>query len=298
MNHWRSCIELSRPYWEDYRAGLLRLDGKSFPSVRKLNTLLPAGLRNGGERPIHFVPANKLPGVEYEKHIFRTGEVSTREKNWHDLFNALVWSRFPKLKVAMNAVHFRELGSAREGRRGKQRDALTLLDESGAVVVSAGKEYLDALAGRDWTSVFRKNAFAWHDKIKVFVIGHALLEKFPHPYKSLTAHTLLMRLDDSFFEKPRVTQLQLLDEMLAERLLAGSVLNSPASLSPLPLMGIPGWWLPQEQDDDFYEDRQVFRSPHEDNRKAPVYTQHLDNQVKSHLPLVEIKLPLSKGNVV
>ena len=70
MDHWRSCIELSRPFWEDYRDPLLRLNGESFPGVRKLNALLPAGLCSKGERPIAFVPANKLPGVAYEKHIF------------------------------------------------------------------------------------------------------------------------------------------------------------------------------------------------------------------------------------
>ena len=273
MDHWRSRIELSRPFWEDYRDGLLGLDGESFPDARKLNTLLPAGLSSGGERPIRFVPANQLPGVEYEEHIFRTGEVSTREKSWHDLFNALVWSRFPSLKVAMNAVHFRELGSGREGRRGKQRDVLTLFDESGVIVVSSTMEYLEALAGRDWMSVFRDNASAWHGEIKVFVIGHALLEKFPQPYKSLTAHALLMRLDNSLLAKPRVTLMQMIDEMLAERLLAGSILASPASLSPLPLMGIPGWWPPLEQNADFYEDQQVFRPLREKSRKAPVYKQ-------------------------
>jgi len=272
MNHWRSCIELSRPYWEDYRDGLLRLGGESFPGPGKLNLLLPAGLSSRGEHPIRFVPANDLPGLEYEKHIFCTGEVSTREKSWHDLFNALVWSRFPHLKVAMNAVHFRELGSSRDGRRGKQRDALTLFDESGVIVVSSVREYLDALAGRDWMSVFRENASAWHDEIKVFVPGHALLEKFPQPYKSLTAHALLIRMDGSFLEKPRSTLLQILDEILAECLLAGLILDSPASLSPLPLMGIPGWWEPREQNDDFYEDPRVFRSPHENSRIAPVYT--------------------------
>jgi hypothetical protein len=273
MDHWRSSIELSRPFWEDYRDGLLGLDGESFPDARKLNTLLPAGLSSGGERPIRFVPAHQLPGVKYEEHIFHTGEVSTRERNWHDLFNALVWSRYPKLKVAMNAVHFRELGSGREGHRGKQRDALTLLDESGVIVVSSTMEYLDALAGRDWMSVFRDNASAWHDGIKVFVLGHALLEKFPQPYRSLTAHALLMQLNSSFLEKPRITLMQMLDKMLAERLLAGSILDSPASLSPLPLMGIPGWWPPHEQNADFYEDQQVFRPLHENSRKAPVYKQ-------------------------
>jgi len=272
MNHWRSRIDLSRPFWEDYRDRLLRLDGESFPGIRQLNSLLPAGLSSRGKRPIRFFPAHKLPGVEYEKHIFCTGEVSTRENNWHDMFNALVWSQFPSLKVAMNAVHFRELGSGQEGRRGKQRDALTLFDESGGIVVSSAREYLDALARRDWGSVLQENAPAWQGEIKIFVLGHALLEKFLQPYKSLTAHTLLVRLDDTFPETPRATLLQMLDEMLAERLLAGAILDSPASLSPLPLMGIPGWWPAHEQNDDFYQDRQVIRLAHENSRKAPILT--------------------------
>ena len=97
--------------------------------------------------------------------------------------------------------------------------------------------------------------------IKVFVVGHALLEKFPQPYKSVTAHALLLRLDDLLIEKPRESLLKMLDEMLAENVLADSILDSPANLSPLPLMGIPGWWIAHEQNDDFYADQQVFRSP-------------------------------------
>lgn len=272
MNHWHSRIELSRPCWEDYRDCLLALDGASFPTPRKLNTLLPPGLSSRGECPIRFVPAHQLPNVEYEKHIFCTGAVSTRENNWHDLFNALVWSRFPRLKVVMNAVHFHELDSGREGRRGKQRDALTLFDESGVIVVSTNKKYLDAIVQRDWKTVFRESASAWQDEISVFVVGHALLEKFLRPYKSLTAHALLWRLDDSLPEMPRVTLLQMLDEMLATRLLERSILDSPDRLSPLPLMGIPGWWSTPKQDDDFYADQQVFRPFRGSGPKAPIYT--------------------------
>ena len=271
MDRWFSQIELFHPYWDDYRNSLLSLDGDSFPDTRKLNILLPAGLKSAGQSPIRFVSADQLAGVDYEKRIFDTGEVSTREENWHDLFNALVWSQFPSLKVAMNAVHFHQLGSGREGRRGMQRDALTLFDESGVIVVSSDKNYLGALAERNWVSAFSKNAAAWRKEIKVFVPGHALLEKFRQPYKSLTAHALLIRLDDSSLQMSREALLRMLDEMLAERLLAGSILDSPASLSPIPLMGIPGWWSAQDQNDEFYADRQVFRSPQANSRKAPIH---------------------------
>jgi len=48
------------------------------------------------------------------------------------------------------------------------------------------------------------------------------------------------------------------------------LLNSPADLSPLPLMGIPGWWPRAEQNEAFYSDRQVFRPPAEGISAAPV----------------------------
>jgi hypothetical protein len=272
MNYWLSQAELSRPFWDDYRDDLLRFNEKSFPGTPILNKLLPVGLKNVANHPIRFVSAARLPGVDYEKHIFRTGEVSTREKNWHDLFNALVWARFPRLKVAMNAVHFRQLGSGREGRRGMQRDALTLFDESGVIVVGSDKDFLVALAGRDWGTAFQENASAWHEEIKVFVSGHALLEKFRKPYKSLTAHALLLQLDDSFLRMPRESLLHALDKMLAELLLASMILDSPASLSPLPLMGIPGWWSARDQNDEFYADRQVFRLPQAGYRMAPIHS--------------------------
>jgi hypothetical protein len=259
MDQWRSNIRLSRPFWEDYRDRLLQLDGTAFPTAAELNQILPPGLHGKGGKPIRFVPAAELPAVEYEKHIFCTGEVSTRENNWHDLFNALVWSRLPRLKGAMNAVHFEELGSGDAGSRGKKRDALTLFDESGVIVISTNKNLLTALAQKDWKSAFMEYASAWHKEIRVIVVGHALLEKFLQPYKSLTAHALLLRMDDSPGESQQKYQLPVIDNLLAEQILRGSILESPASLSPLPLMGIPGWWPGGAQDSEFYDDRQVFR---------------------------------------
>ena len=259
MEKWRSHITLSRPFWEDYRDRLLQLDGTTFPSAAELTRLLPPGLYGKGGKPIRFVPAGELPAVEYEKHIFCTGEVSTRENNWHDLFNALAWSRLPRLKAAINAAHFEELDSGGHGSRGKKRDALTLFDESGVIVISSNKNFLEALAGKNWKSAFVEYAAAWHDEIRVIVVGHALLEKFLRPYKSLTAHALLLRMEDPPGEGQRKRQLPVIDELLADRILGGSILDSPACLSPLPLMGIPGWWPGGEQDSKFYDDTEVFR---------------------------------------
>jgi hypothetical protein len=271
MESWRSIIDLSHPVWGDYQGRLLSLPEDFFPGPGEFNHWLPAGLESKGGQRIRFVAASELPVVDYENHIYRQGEVSTRENSWHDLFNALIWSRFPALKVAMNAVHFRELDAGGEGRRGNQRDALTLFDESGVIVCSSNQALLEALARREWDRIFRTGAGAWENEISLFVVGHALLEKFLRPYKAITAQALLLRLDGALMEQSRTKQLNALDNLVAERLLAGSMLDSPACLSPLPLMGISGWWPEGRQDDDFYEDRKVFRPLAEKGRVAPVY---------------------------
>jgi hypothetical protein len=98
----------------------------------------------------------------------------------------------------------------------------------------------------------------------VIVCGHALLEKFLRPYKAITAHAVLLKLDD-------LSSLREIDEILAEGLLENHFFNSPSDLSPLPLMGIPGWWNGSVQDNEFYADRNVFRLPPGNFSAAPVY---------------------------
>jgi hypothetical protein len=267
---WRSRIDLSLPFWTDFRKQLKSLGDNTFPTPSELSSFLPRGLSSKGGSPIRFVPAGNLPGVEYEKHIFSTGEVSTREANWHDLFNALAWCRLPCLKVAMNAVHFSELGSGAKGSRGKRRDALTLFDESGVIVCSSKEDQLQALARHDWGAVFQQSANSWEEEIRVFVVGHALLEKFLDPYKSITAHALLLCIDEANLEQPREVLLPALDEWVANSMLGGQLLDSPSCLSPIPLMGVPGWWPGGKQDDEFYADQQVFRPMREGASQAPI----------------------------
>jgi hypothetical protein len=127
------------------------------------------------------------------------------------------------------------------------------------MVVSASKNFLNALAAREWNEVFVQQKSLWHEEVLVFVCGHALLEKFLTPYKALTAHALLLHIDDELAHLPREEVLQSLDRGLAGALAEGRMLESTGSLSPMPLMGISGWWPDAEQDAGFYSDRQVFR---------------------------------------
>jgi hypothetical protein len=270
-----SQLDLSSPCWDDYRSVLQRLTMPEFPTADELSALLPAGLHSHGGRPIRLVPASEIPDVAYEQHIFRTGQVSTRAESWHDLFNALVWSRFPRFKSAMNAMHVAQQNSAQTARRGRLRDALTLMDESGAIVISPRNALLAAIARHDWHFVFESwfsgpPATGESSQLKLFVCGHALLEKFLQPYKAMTAKVLLLVVDEDTFALPREKQLAWLDNHLAAKLLEGRLFNSPADLAPLPLMGIPGWWPLGDQDEVFYADMDVFRPLGDNSNPAPV----------------------------
>lgn len=260
MENWNANIDIYRPCWDGYRELLARLDGASFPDAVRLNALLPPGAVSGSNAPLRFVPAGALKGVAYERHIFETGQVPTRERNWHDLFNALAWCRWPRIKAAMNAMHYRHLGEhgpKRGSGRGTGRDALTLLDESGALVIARNRQVLEALARRDWQPAFRQLRGARGADVRVVLCGHALLEKSRAPYKSMTAHALLLQVDTMPLRGEAL--LRLIDAKLADRLSAAELCTAPADLAPLPLAGIPGWWQAAPQDGAFYADIAVFR---------------------------------------
>jgi len=263
MTGWKSRIDRDAPCWDGYRTLLERLDAEVFPGPEALSVCLPPGAVNRSGMPVRFVPDADRPGVDYERHIFETGEVPTREGNWHDLMNALAWCRFPRTKAAMNALHYGQLDRGYTSGRGPLRDALTLFDECGVVVAGSHSEALDALARHDWDAAFLRYREDWGSAMQVRVCGHAILEKFLAPYKAVTAHALLIR-------TPGPPPGEELDGLLAAALLEQRWLDSPAGLSPLPLAGLPGWWTFGPQDRAFYDDRDVFRPPSSCRKPAPV----------------------------
>jgi hypothetical protein len=264
MTGWKSSIELKAPCWAGYRSFLEALPGGAFPGTGSLEKLLPPRTSSGNGSAIRFVPAVDLPGVDYERHIFETGQVSTRENSWHDLFNALVWCRLPELKIAMNSLHYDHLDQAQGSGRGRLRDALTLLDESGVIVSGPGIDTLNALARGDWKTAFITHRESWGKELQVLICGHAILEKFLDPYKSVTAHALLLH-------TPGLLSVEEIDRTIGSALAGPGWLTSPSGLSPLPLMGIPGWWRECDQDAEFYRDHHVFRPFPADRSPAPVH---------------------------
>lgn len=194
---------------------------------------------------LRFVPQAALPAGEgYEAFIARTAAVPTRAQ-WHDALNGLVWLRWPALKARLNALHLEGLASPedlddagvppRAGARprGALRDALTLFDENG-VWLEAPHALCEALQARDWPRLFLTLRPLWAEA-RLHVIGHALMEKLMQPRKPICAHVLL--------RDPLTLQ-------------AADWAGKP--FAPLPVLGIPGWWAPNETA-TFYADPDVFR---------------------------------------
>jgi hypothetical protein len=255
------------PCWEAYRSLLQRLPRDRFATPADLNRLLPGALRTRGGARVRFVPDDGSKALPYERRIHDTGEVPTRAANWHDLFNGLVWCRLPQTKLAMNALHYRALDPAPRAARGPLRDAVTLLDESGVAVFSRDPDLLDAIAAGQWKQAFVARRDSWQDGARIVVCGHALLEKFLRPYKSITAHALLFYLPDTPDKVPGESGL---DPLLARQLRSGCLDVGPGALTPLPLAGIPGWWAAGPQDAEFYADTSVFRPRRSARPPAPV----------------------------
>ncbi|MDO4723297.1 MAG: DUF3025 domain-containing protein [Comamonadaceae bacterium] len=230
-----------------------------------------------------FVAQQQLPaGVSYEAFIHDQWAVPTRD-HVHDFFNGLIWLHFPRSKARLNAIQaeqIRQLGI--QGRRGPVRDACTLFDENGALLL-APQPLWQALLARDWLALFWTLRPLWRQAFLV-LFGHALLEQLCAPRKPLCAHVLTLPLasnpalavawqaalgpamaptaapEPAACALPQCPAplLAAWDQALSQALQPDRLAHKP--LTPLPVLGLPGWW-PANAQRAFYEDQQVFRPP-------------------------------------
>jgi hypothetical protein len=239
-----------------------RLPQERFPRLDDLNALGSSAMRSGGGAPIRFVPpapASKALEAQYEVRVFRTGEVQTRPDNWHDLFNALVWLTFPKAKAVLNRSHCGQIEARRgEKLRGTARDVLTLFDEGGIIVASADAQLSALLREFRWKELFWAQRAGVLRSMRFQVFGHAIYEKAIEPYKGVTAKALIIDVAPAFIAAPLAQQLPELDARAAAYFADAQALTSTRHLSPLPVLGVPGWESANERE-AYYEDASQFR---------------------------------------
>lgn len=215
--------------WAEYDAWLR---GAHWPAIDELNAR-----RIDASMPRLAVQDAALlaDGLHYEQRIAERGLVATRERNWHDLFNALVWLRHPALKAALNRRQVQEIARMGPRPRSRAQCAMTHFDEAGVIVRVADPALLALWDAHDWHGLFWRERAAWIDgRIAVTVFGHALLEHALTPGKLLVGKALV-------FEAGPDVPMSGLAQATAAAIDAGRVLADPLELRPLPLSGIPGW---------------------------------------------------------
>ena len=202
-----------------------------------------------------FVDQQQLPaGMAYEAFIRNQRCIPTRH-NLHDFFNGLIWLHWPQLKQALNALQATEIERQGVGaQRGPLRDAITVLDENGALLL-APQALCDALREKRWHELFVQRRADWA-QARFFPIGHALLEKLVQPRKPITAHVICVPLEQA----PGITCLPEANRWLPAHLQTPSCNLANKPYLPIPILGIPGW-CEENQNFSFYDDSLVFRAP-------------------------------------
>jgi hypothetical protein len=206
------------------------LQAVDWPTIDALNATRPADM---AERFVAQTLALLGDGLHYEQRIAEHDLIATREANWHDLFNAMVWLRYPAIKRALNAQQMAEIAHMGPKQRSRPQYAMTHFDEAGVLVVLRDPYLLSLWDAHDWYGLFWRERQAWVDgRAEVEVFGHALLEHALTPDKLLVGKALVWLGD--------VTMAYVRRDC-ATAIVGGHVLRDPLDLRPLPLSGLPGW---------------------------------------------------------
>jgi Protein of unknown function (DUF3025) len=222
------------PVFKDVEDYLPWATSEHWPMVDDLNQTCVNFQHAYTQKPLVFVTQTAdllVDGLHYEQRIFQTGKIATRENNWHDLFNAMMWLRYPEIKSALNARQWRDSQNHGSRTRTLGQCAMTLFDEAGAIV-SMPDVMLDCWKQHDWQALFIQHAEKWRSgQAKVAVFGHALLDH------ALVTETLLVAkcivVDEKYFSSS--------SKSLADQIESENKLLANKELRTLPLCGIPGW---------------------------------------------------------
>ena len=255
------------PMFEPLATVARELRTRYWPGSDDLNRIMASHhhpIVNASGIPLRFVGQELRRGAfedRYEPRIFLRGEVEFRPCNWHDLLNALVWLTFPAAKAALNRRHYRELERQQVDRtlnRGPVQDALTLFDEGGVIIASRDIKLSALLTGYEWKELFWRGRAEVMRSMRFYLFGHALYEKTLEPFPGVTGRAAIFEVNDNFFNVPFNEQLMELDSRLGVRLANPKRFLTTTELTPLPVLGIPGWCEDNTQE-KYYDNAGYFR---------------------------------------
>lgn len=245
--------------WFDDHAELLL--GTQWPSIEQYEAeRMRAVSIDSIARPTFAAQTPDLlaDGLHYEERISQ-GALATRERNWHDLLNALIWLRYPLIKHALNAGQLAGIAEVGPRVRTRAQCAMTHFDEGGAVVLYSDPHLLELWNAHNWYDLFVTEREAWGRRISVLVFGHAVLEHALIPDSLLVAKSLALKADLAAIESvgSAATYAEV-DMRVADLIASNSALRDPQDLRPLPLCGIPGWHS-RSHDESFHLSAPCFR---------------------------------------
>ena len=271
---WNLDWSASAPIFSPLRELAASLPKFGWPDTAVLNALADdCGRRvvNANGQQIRFVVQDgKARTFEdgFEPRAFLRGEVQVRNFNWHDLFNALVWLRFPTAKAALNARQFAALSAQTGSRRSPAGDALTGFDEDGMIVLSSDPALLELIRDFRWKALFWERRESVRTRMKFLVLGHAMYEKALTPFVGMTAKALLLQVPEPVLAMNREALLAEVDRRSGVHLMRSESLPNARALAPLPMLGVPGWW-DQNEAESFYDNTSYFRPG---RNRAPAQT--------------------------
>jgi len=153
------------------------------PPVRFVRAARPSLPRPDGPRRRRVPPP---ADARYDARIALERTVSTRAESWHDLLNALVWTSFPRAKLALHTRQHQMIAARLQddlklpGARTKEQDAVAMLDEGGVAVLCSQKrrdEVTAALKLKESEGGALVAALIERGDAIAVLFGHALYEK-------------------------------------------------------------------------------------------------------------------------
>jgi hypothetical protein len=90
------------------------------------------------------------------------------------------------------------------------------------------------------------------------IFGHAIYEMATAPFLGLTAKALFVDVPAGFSQWPLTAAYSFLDDKLHEQIANQAILLDNQQLTPLPLLGVPGWYNNNDTA-SFYNNTDYFR---------------------------------------
>lgn len=252
---WNTALLFGNPIFADLCQSFRFEKLTDYPDVGWLNQ----NLHHSG---VSFVDNDMLnaDGRYYEEFIYATRRIPTRKENWHDLFGALIWCLFPKTKALLNQLHMAEIAQYGLKQRSKLRNKLTLFDECGLVICLEPDviEHAELLRQHQWLHSFVVKRNDWWQGMRPMIFGHAMYEMATAPFVGLTAKAIFVNVPAGFSLWPLTVAYSFVDAKLHEKVANDAILLDNQQLTPLPLLGVPGWYNDNETA-GFYHNTDYFR---------------------------------------